>query len=216
MKRSIVSAFLLLALCTQAMAGGTLVLTHAGYQVMTVGPNGAVLSPVTPVDQVVDLRTGAPPPTTPPGTDPPSNPSSLTTKVEQWARAVNDPNGAAVLSQSYRLIGEQIQSGAIPADTASVDKALSQFLDSTLGMLPGSKEKWAGFRGKVAQELAARVIASGGDLTAAEYAAFFNEVHGGLAASHSDTALPVWLAQIIAALLPILLQLITDLFGGAG
>lgn len=222
MKRAIFG-LLLLAMSIPAHAGGTLVLTDAGYQMMTAEPGQpAVLSPVTPVDRVVDLRTGAPAPNPPPGGNPtptPDDPTSLTVKVSGWAKEAGDPNGAAVLSQSYKLIGQQIASGAIPPDAASVDKALSQFLDQALGMVAGSKEKWSGsgkFRDKVAQELAMRVIAKGGALTPTEYKAFFDQVSDGLSASNAEYALPVWIQQIIAALLPILLQLITNLFGGAG
>lgn len=222
MKRAMF-AMLVVAFCMPALAGGTLVLTDAGYQTMTAEPGQpAVLSPVTPVDRVVDLRTGAPAPNPPPGGDPtptPDDPTSLTVKVTGWAKEVNDPNGAAVLAQSYKLIGQQIASGAIPSDAASVDKSLSQFLDQALGMVAGSKEKWSGpgkFRSKVADELASRVIAKGGTLTPTEYKAFFDEVSDGLTASNAGYALPFWLQQIITALLPILLQLITQLFGGAG
>lgn len=223
MRRAITVAILLLAFCLPAFAGGTLVLTDAGYQTMTAEPGQpAVLSPVTPVDHVMDLRTGAPAPNPPPGgDDPPPNTSTFTQNVSTWAGTVNDPNGVAVMNLAYTTIRDNIQRGVIPADPASVDKALTEALNRSLDMMDVAdpqqrRTKWAEFRGKVAEELGKRVIANGGSYSKEQFVSFFGEVTSGLETANAGYALPVWVAEILAVLLPVLVRLITGLFSGAG
>lgn len=193
--------------CAALAADPIVVLRDDGTYVLQ--PNSTTLVKVT----VVDQRTGTTP--QPPGPNPPPNPppTSLQQQVSEWAKQVDHPQGRAVLGEAYRLIGTQIQAGAIPTDTASVDKALTQFLDQSLDLVQG-RTQWAGFRIKVADELSKRIIANGGTMTKDQWASFFGDVSAGLKAANADYAMPDWLLQIIQALLPILLQLLTRLFGG--
>lgn len=141
--RSRLIGILAVLFAVEALGADALVITDSGYQVMTSGPNGAVLSPVTPIGQVVDLRTGTKPPVpTPPDvtTDP------ISTKVREWAMAVNDPTSQAALKEVYARIGTA--SAGQPRE--KVVQALRSATDSVLGATGGT-EKWKPFRENVSK-----------------------------------------------------------------
>lgn len=209
MKRFMLSWLLVVLLATSVVWGAdnpnVLVLRDDGYYLLQPGTMSLVH-----LTQIVDQR-GTPGPN--PGPTPPPAPGGLQETVSTWAKQVDHPAGRAVLAEAYKLIGQQIQAGAIPSDAISVDTALAQFLDQSLDLVQG-REKWGAFRVKVADELSKRIIASGGTFTKDQWASFFGDVSAGLKMANADYAMPDWLLQIIQALLPILLQLLTRLFGG--
>lgn len=186
-----------------AGAGPTaLVLTDAGYQVMTVGDDGkAVLSPVTPVNQVVDLRTGK----TPPGPVPPPDVTTdpIATQVRQWAAEVNDPTSAQALAIVYREVGK-VSAGQ---SRDKVMGALRQATDSVLTSTGGT-DRWKPWRGKVSA-----LIDSEEAKGAVNYPKLCDSVANGLEASAPSPALDPALLQLIVSLI---LQIIQIFFGGGG
>lgn len=196
----VLCAVLLLASALSA-AGPVLVITDAGYQVMTTGPSGAVLSPVTPVGQVMDLRTGAPKPpdTTPPdvGSDP------IAKQVQDWANGVNDPTSRQALAEVYKRVG----AASAGQSRDKVTAALKSATDSVLGATGGT-EKWKGFRGSLsglidAEEAKAPI----------NWPVFCASVAKGL---DGGTALDPALLQLIIQLIMQIIQLFMGGFGGGG
>lgn len=102
----------------QAFAATELILTDAGYQVMTVGPNGAELTPVVRVDAVRDYRTGAPPTPGPGPTPNPPPPGQLTRadKVKALSEVVRDADGAMGWATVARTMKDSVGTSAIPED----------------------------------------------------------------------------------------------------
>lgn len=202
MKRAIAAAFLVVAMCLPALAGGTLVLTDAGYQVMTAGPNGAVLGPVTPVDQVVDLRTGAKP--NPPDT-PTGDLSPTAQRVKDLATAVGDPEGAQALAIVYREVGKAAAGGKLSRE--QVMSALRQASDDVLNATK-TKDKWTGWRASVSTLITEKETQGPVD-----YSAFCLDVAKGLEASSPQGALTPELLQMIIQLVLAIIQIFT---GGGG
>lgn len=195
--RTVLSVFVILWSAV-AFAGPTaLVLTDAGYQVMTVGDDGkAVLSPVTPVNQVVDLRTGK----TPPGPTPPPDVTTdpIATQVRQWAAAVNDPTSQQALREVYARIGAASQGQS----REKVMQALRQGTDGVLSATGGT-EKWKTWRENVSKLIDAEEAKGPID-----WPKFCASVSKGL---DTGTALDPALLQLIINLI---LQIVQLFFGG--
>lgn len=200
MRRKAIGFLCCLLMSSTALAGGpALVLTDAGYQVMTVGPNGAVLSPVTPIGSVVDLRTGVTPV---PGPTPPDVTSDpIASQVKAWADAVNDPTSRQALKEVYARVGQA--SAGQPRD--KVQAALRQATDGVLGAT-GGLVKWQGFRQNVSSLIDAEEAKGPVD-----WPKFCDSVAKGL---DGGTALDPALLQLIISLIMQIIQLF--LSGGGG
>lgn len=186
----------LLWAATVSAAGPVLVLSDAGYQVMTVGEDGkVVLSPVTPITQVVDMRTGKPGPTPPPPdvtTDP------IAKQVRDWAAAVNDPTSQQALREVYSRIGAASQGQSREKVITALRQATDGVLDST-----GGRTKWQPFRDNLSKLIDAEEAQGPID-----WPKFCASVAKGL---ETGTALDPALLQLIINLI---LQIIQLFFGG--
>lgn len=200
MKRSLIGflCFLVLASTTMA-AGSALVLTDAGYQIMTVGPNGAVLSPVTPIGSVVDLRTGVTPV---PGPTPPDvTTDPIATQVKAWSAEVGDPTSAQALALVYREVGK----ASAGQSREKVQAALRQASDSVLAATGGT-DRWKNWRSKVGGLIDAEEAKGPVD-----YPKFCESVAKGL---DTGAALDPALLQLIFTLVMQIIQLFLN--GGGG
>lgn len=163
------------------------------------------------------IRAPGAPPAPGPG-DTPSDPqppegSTLQRDVKALADAVDDSLGATMLSKTYELLAEYVASGKIPSDADSVDKALTAAVNEAVKMTPGRHAtKWDAFNTKVGDLLTAKLIASGGKLTAAEWSQHLRDVSAGLAASTDQSAVPPFLEPLLAALVQLLVELLSDMF----
>lgn len=164
---------LTLALNSPSIAGDpqTLVITDAGYFVLSADPNGVPVA--KKVSSVVDLRSGdnpVPPPSPEPEpTDPePPKPEqspdeALSVKAAEWARNENDRAAAGIVSIVYRQVGEAVGRGEFPPDSAA--GATKQAIES---LVPAG---WSTFRERIGAEAAER-IATAGPMDAAKMSAF--------------------------------------------
>lgn len=206
-RRLLCVSMIVLGLALQASAEITLVLTDAGYQVMTTGPNGATLTPVARIDRVIDDRTGSPPlPGPGPGPVPPADLSPTATKVKQLAEAVGDAEGAQALTIVYREVGNE---QGLNSD--QVKAALRMASDEVLGDSgTKTKAKWTGFRSEVSK-MFTDIEARGG--TSDDYRALCLDIANGLEASSPAGVLTPELLQLIIELV---LRIIALFTGGGG
>jgi hypothetical protein len=199
MKRCLIGFLCFALLASTALAGGpVLVITDAGYQTMTTGPNGAVLSPVTPIGSVIDLRSGTPGPgPTPPdvATDP------IAAKVRDWATEVNDPTSRQALKEVYARVGQ----ASAGQSREKVQAALRSATDSVLGAT-GGLLKWQQFREKVSGLIDAEEAKGPID-----WPKFCDSVAKGL---DGGAALDPALLQLIISLIMQIIQLFLN--GGGG
>lgn len=114
-KRYLIAALSLALLTQPALSDGTLVLTDAGYQIMTISQNGATLTPVVPLDDVLDKRTNAP---KPPAGDDDTNPTPTgrVAEVVNLSRVVSDKEGAMGWAATCRTIGDSLGTSSLPED----------------------------------------------------------------------------------------------------
>lgn len=171
MKSFFAAVALILALNSPSIAGDpqTLVITDAGYFVLSADPNGVPVA--KKVSSIVDLRSGdnPVPPPSPDPTDPgPPKPEqspdeALSVKAAEWAKNENDRATAGVISMVYRQVGEAVGRGEFPPDPAST--ATKQAVES---LVPSG---WSTFRERVGAEAAER-IATGGPMDANKMSAF--------------------------------------------
>ncbi len=150
------------------------------------------------------------------GDDPPVG--SIEEKVSILAKSVNDPGGAKVLSAAFRTLAQSIEQGKIPTDTDSVDKAMTAVINATIAMLPENKDDWnkvyKGGVHNITIVIGQQVLANGGTMNRDEWNKLLTQVADGLDnAAGPNSALPDWVQDLITALLPVLIQLITRLFG---
>lgn len=165
---------------------------------------------VIPASHVVMPPGDAPPdPEDPDDPDPPVE-SDFSKVCQDAADAIGDPASAKIMGDAYYgVLADQIESGVIPADPDSVDKAMTAAHE-----VVSRGPKWKKFHVEVViPELGRRVI-SGETKTAEDYTKFFREVQTGLNASAEGAAIPPWLQPLIAALIQALIELLTNLFGG--
>lgn len=134
--------FCVLWAATAIAAGPVLVVTDGGYQFMTVGVDGKAV--LTPVAQVVDLRTGNVPPPTPTPPDVTTDP--IATQVRQWASEINDPTSQQALREVYSRVGAASSGQSREKVIAALRQATDSVLDST-----GGRVKWQPWRDKVSQ-----------------------------------------------------------------
>lgn len=210
----------LLVLCSVANGAGPpgLVIAPDGYYVITDAPDGSQVMTKIPPHLIMYRGTPAPGPgpgPVPPDPQPPPV-TSFSQQVSGWAKQVNDPPGAAALGTAYGTVGDSIAAGTIPPDAVKIEKVLAPTLDLALSMVGSSPAKWAKFRGDVATELTNRLIRNGGVMSKEQYVLFFSEVEAGLALANASYAIPPWLADILAQLIPIIIGLITRLLSGVG
>jgi hypothetical protein len=201
MMRKTLSLLLVLVMSATGFAAGpVLVITDAGYQTMTSGPNGAVLSPLTPIGSVIDMRTGAP---VPPGTPPDVTTDPIAAQVKAWAAEVNDPTSAQALALVYREVGK----ASAGQSREKVQGALRQASDSVLAATGGTA-KWAGWRVKVGGLIDAEEAKGPVD-----YPKFCESVAKGL---DTGAALDPALLQLIFNLVMQIIQLFLNNGGGGG
>lgn len=197
MRKSLSLLLVLVMSATGFAAGPVLVITDAGYQTMTSGPTGAVLSPLTPIGSVIDLRSGAPGP----GPVPPDvTTDPIATQVKAWAAEVNDPTSAQALALVYREVGK----AAAGQSREKVQGALRQASDSVLAATGGTA-KWAVWRTKVGGLIDAEEAKGPVD-----YPKFCESVAKGL---DTGAALDPALLQLIVQLI---LQIVQLFLGGGG
>jgi hypothetical protein len=194
-----------------ALAGGAaLVITDKGYQIMTVGADGAAV--LQPVSQVVDLRTT-------PGTDPvpgptPAPPSSTTAaKVKELASAVDDPGGAAILAAVVKaLLEAKLPPTAYETSPNALGMAFSSALVEYEKTSPGARTRWQPFRDGLSSLINEQ--RSQGKLgTQAQWDRFLSDTQSGLEGAAGGAALLEQILRIITTLLPIILEIVR-LFGG--
>jgi len=191
----------------------------AGEPVIVLLPDGTAWFSAGAESPTILVRNIIRAPGMPPGGNPPDEPappdekSGLRKDVAKWSSDIDDTTGALVMSRAYGLLGEYIASGKIPADADSIDKAITAAGAQTFKMLPGKHvDDWEELHRKVMDKLTVLVTANGGKLTAVQWSGFFREVSAGLDDSTSGSAIPPWLEPLIAALVQVLIDLLSDMF----
>lgn len=155
-------------------------------------------------------------PSMPPGGGGPDNPQPPATSEDrkaarELADAVDDPVGATMLSKTYGLIGEYIASGKIPAEPAAIDKALTEAVDTALAMIPGRRQDdWEKVHQQLVDRISPRIVA--GKLDRDQWATVFRDFSQGLGDSTSGAAIPPFLEPLIAALMKILIEILSGMF----
>lgn len=182
-------------------AGPTLVITDAGYQIMSVGADGKAV--LQDVGQVVDLRGNAPGPVPGPTPPPPGETDPIASKVSGWAKDVGDPTGAHSLATVYEAIGKSSQGQS----REKVLGALRQATDAVLSATQ-SAEKWKPWRDKVSALIDAEEAKGPID-----WPKFCASVSKGLKDAAPAMALDPALLTLIINLI---MQIIQMFFGGGG
>jgi len=210
--RGVLATLLLLAMCCGLSAGEpTIVLLPDGTAWYSAGPN----QPTILIRNIIRAPGMPPGGNVPPGGEEPKPPVSDDTRAEarKLAEGVDDAIGATMLAKTYELLAEYIASGKIPSDAASVDKAVTEAVDKTLEMVPGRHaDDWDAVHLKLIDRVSKQLIASGGKLSAAEWSAFFRSCSQGLHDTVEGNAIPPFLEPLIAALVKILIEMLTEMF----
>jgi len=203
-------AFILIFLATPLMAGEpTIVLLADGTAWFSKGDG----SPTILIKNII-RPPGEMPPKDPDEDPDDSDPTEFRQKVTALGKAVNDPVGAALLAKGYQVLKGEVKSGKIPATTNDVDEALTAVVDKTIQLIPGDhKSEWKKVHEDIIGELAVRLIANGGKLSAAQYGEFFGEAQGGLEDVADGAAVPPFLEKLLEALVEILIDWIKGRFG---
>lgn len=204
-------ALLLLGAVSQAQE--TLIVDADGkLWYSSTGSGGAV--PAEQHFNIIRLGDGTP---TPQPTPPPE-PEGVAGRVKKWAEDIDEPGVAAVLEQTYQFIADQIDSGRIQTDRASLHTSLQLAvlaLDEVEKKATIDRAAWDDF---LNQKLATEInsaLGSDGQMTKAEGVTLFEGIAEGLRASHEGDALPPVFNEILQQLLTMLLQwLLSLLFPG--
>lgn len=189
----------------------TIVLLPDGTAWFSPGPN----QPTILIKNIIRAPGMPPGGNTPPGGEDPQPPTEDTDRTEarKLAEGVDDAIGATMLAKTYELLGEYIASGKIPSDATSVDKAVTEAVDKTLEMLPGRKaDEWEAVHLKLVDRISRKLIANGGKLGADQWSTFFRSCSEGLNDTVEGNAIPPFLEPLIAALVKMLIELLTEMF----
>lgn len=212
MKRWRTLSLLFIVLATVPVIAGepTIVLLSDGTAWFSKGDG----SPTIAISNIIRAPGDSPNPG--PGPTPPKpNPSKFREQVTQWGIEVNDTVGASLMSRAYKVLQDEIKSGRIPATADDIDEALTTIADKTIQLIPGNNDaKWRSVHEKIIGELATRLIAAGGNLSAQQYAEFFAEASAGLEDATAGKAAPPFLQKLLEVLLEILIEWISNRFGG--
>lgn len=194
-------------------AGSTVLLTDAGYFLVTTDSAGV---PQTPVKvQVVDVRDGATPAPNPTPTPPAATP--IAKRSTDAAIKVNDPNGAMILAGVYRwLIDQDLSPDKFAGDSSMLkmasDTALAKY-EKESGRA-GAAAAWKTYRSEVTAILGEQK--SQGLLeTQQDYDRILTQLADGLDNSHPGALTPIEVKAWLDLILPLLFELLR-LFGGVG
>ena len=174
------NALILLALAATAQ-GPVVIDVPPGVYVVRIEANADGTSSVTRlrVHTLIDGGDEKPDPKDPEDPDV-GEPTEFRAKVTKWAKELDDKTGAQLLAKAYEVLHAEIVAGNIKPTPSDVDKAITETINETIKLIPRQKENWRALHEKVVGELAVRLIAASGDLTAKQYSDFFRESSQGL------------------------------------
>jgi hypothetical protein len=117
--------------------------------------------------------------------DPPEDPdvgepTEFRAKVTKWAKELDDKTGSQLLAKAYEVLHTKVLAGNIKPTASEVDKAITETINETIRLIPRQKENWRALHEKVIGELAVRLIAANGELTAKQYSDLFRDASQGL------------------------------------
>jgi len=140
--------------------------------------------------------------------------TELRTQVEEWASEVDDTAGSRIFAALFDVLGDRIESGQIPADSTSIDKALTEAVNIAVEHFPrGSDPKdWKKVKLKIQNEVSRIAISSGGTLTKDRWTQIFRDIQYGFEDTYSGEAIPLWLAPILNALIEALISMLRNMF----
>ena len=202
MRNCITGAIVYALLLGAAFAGPTVIITDSGTYVMTVGADGV---PVTArADEVLDKRTGAPPPNPGPGPTPPPDepPTSVTARVKEIADETRDPETAQLIGYMYRGIAD-IKTG----ERAQYLNAMKEATDSVLRMRSKTESlAWKAARNKLSALITEKEAAGSVNwpVLVGEIAAGFEQATG------SQPAIP---PELLNILIELIRSIILRIFG---
>lgn len=217
-------ALLILLILTPTLAADTLLVVNSTGKPYLLDTNTGDRTPVLCDAVYVDKAYGGGGGGNTPGTpDDPggggNNPdvpdaTGLRSKVKSWAEEANDTAGARIFNAMFDVLGERIASGEIPADSTSVDEALTNAVKVAVEHFPrgSDPDDWKKVKSKIQTEVSRIAISNGGTLTKKEWVNLFADIENGFADSYSGEAIPIWLAPILNALIEALIAMLRNLF----
>ena len=140
--------------------------------------------------------------------------SDLRSKVKEWAEEVDDSFAARIFAATFETLADRIETGQIPADSTSVDKALTEAVGIAIEHFPrGSDPKeWKKVKEKIQNEVSKIAISSGGTLNRDKWQTIFRDIQHGFEDTYAGEAIPIWLAPILNALIEAIIAMIRNLF----
>lgn len=140
--------------------------------------------------------------------------SELRSQVKQWAADVDDTAGARIFAAMFDVLGDRIESGEVPADSRSIDNALTNAVEVAVEHFPrgSDPDDWKKVKRKIQDEVAKIAISKGGDLSQKEWLSVFRDIQYGFEDTYEGEAIPIWLAPILNALIEALISMLRNLF----